>query len=87
MGPFCSPLTGSQSERRIRFNLLAHGFSHFSAISRFYFEGNRLATRTFRKKKQQQSRVFFDVIIDVYTHVDNTERATARETNFVGRKT
>ena len=28
MGPFCSPLTGSQSERRNRFNLLAHGFSH-----------------------------------------------------------
>ena len=28
MGPFCSPLTGSQSERRIRFNLLAHGFSN-----------------------------------------------------------
>ena len=55
--------------------------------SRFHLEGNRLATRTFRKKKQQQSRVFFDVIIDVYTHVDDRERARARETNFVGRKT
>ena len=30
MGPFCSPLTGSQSERRIRLNLLAHGFSHMT---------------------------------------------------------
>ena len=30
-----------------------------------------MAARTFRKKKQQQSRVFFDVIFDVYTHVDN----------------
>ena len=43
-----------------------------------------MAARTFRKKKQQ-SRVFFDVIFDVYTHVDNRERA--RETKFVGRKT
>ena len=34
-----------------------------------------MAARTFRKKKQQQSRVFFDVIFDVYTHVDNRERA------------
>ena len=31
-----------------------------------------MAARTFRKKKQQ-SRVFFDVIFDVYTHVDNRE--------------
>ena len=28
----------------------------------------------FSKKKQQQSRVFFDVIFHVYTHVDNRER-------------
>ena len=50
-----------------------------------------MAARTFRKKKQQQSRVFFDVIFYVYTHVDNRERARAsdwkQETNFVGRKT
>ena len=32
-----------------------------------------MAARTFRKKKQQQSRVFFNVIFDVYTHVDNKE--------------
>ena len=32
-----------------------------------------MAARTFRKKKQQQSRVFFNVIFDVYTHVDNRE--------------
>ena len=44
-----------------------------------------MAARTFREKKNQQSRVFFDVIFDVYIHVDNRERA--RETNFVGRKT
>ena len=30
-----------------------------------------MAARTFRKKKQQWGRVFFDVIFDVYTHVDN----------------
>ena len=42
---------------------------------RFYLERNRLAARTLRKKKQQQSRVFFDVIFDVYTHLDNRERA------------
>ena len=36
-----------------------------------------MAARTFRKKKQQQSRVFFDVIFDVYIHVDNRERARA----------
>ena len=35
-----------------------------------------------RKKKR---RVFFNVIFDVYTHVDNRERA--KETNFAGRKT
>ena len=34
-----------------------------------------MAARTFRKEKQRQSRVFFDVIFDVYTHVDNRERA------------
>ena len=39
MGPFCSPLTGSQSERRIRFNLLAHGFSHMTnAIQGFIWK-------------------------------------------------
>ena len=38
-----------------------------------------MAARTFRKKKQQQSRVFFDVIFDVYTHVDNRERARASD--------
>ena len=31
-----------------------------------------MAARTFRKKKQQQSRVFFNFIFDVYTHVDNS---------------
>ena len=38
-----------------------------------------MAARTFRKKKQQQSRVFFDVIFDVYTHVDNRGRARASD--------
>ena len=38
-----------------------------------------MAARTLRKKKQQQSRVFFDVIFDVYTHVDNRERARASD--------
>ena len=32
-----------------------------------------------RKKKQQQSRVFFDVIFDVYTHVDNREGTRASD--------
>ena len=32
-----------------------------------------------RKKKQQESRVFFDVIFDVYIHVDNRERARASD--------
>ena len=36
-----------------------------------------MAAGTFRKKKQQQSRVFFDVIFDVYTHVDNRETGRA----------
>ena len=39
--------------------------------SRFYLQRNRMAARTFRKKKQQLSLVFFDVIFYVYTHVDN----------------
>ena len=47
--------------------------------SRFYLERNRMAALTFRKKKQQQSRVFFDVIFAVYTHVDNRERARASD--------
>ena len=34
-----------------------------------------MAARTFKKKKQQQSRVFLDAIFDVYAHVDNRERA------------
>ena len=38
-----------------------------------------MAAQTFRKKKQQQSRVFFDVIFYVYTHVDNRERARASD--------
>ena len=36
-----------------------------------------MAARTFRKKKQQLSRVFFGVIFYVYTNVDNRERARA----------
>ena len=40
-------------------------------------EGNHMAAQTFRKKKQQQSRVFFGVIFYVYTNVDNRERARA----------
>ena len=35
--------------------------------------------RTFREKKQQQSRVFFDIIFDVYTHVGNRERVRASD--------
>ena len=38
-----------------------------------------MVARTFGKKKQQQSRVFLDVIFDVYTHMDNRERARARD--------
>ena len=44
-----------------------------------------MATRTFKEEKQQ-SRVFFDVTFDVYTHVDIKERARTSETkdtNFV----
>ena len=36
-----------------------------------------MAAQTFRKKKQQQSRVFFDVIFYAYTNVDKRERARA----------
>ena len=46
---------------------------------KFLFGKNRMAARTFRKKKQQQSRVFFDFLFDVYTHVDNRERARASD--------
>ena len=42
-----------------------------------YLEGNHMAAQTFRKKKQQQSRVFFGVIFYVYINVDNRERARA----------
>ena len=33
----------------------------------------------FKKKKQEQSRVFFNLIFDVYTHVDNRERFRASD--------
>ena len=36
-----------------------------------------MAARTFRKKKQQQSRVFLGVIFYFYTDLDNRERAGA----------
>ena len=36
-----------------------------------------MAARTFGKKKQKQSRVFFGVIFCVYINVDNRERARA----------
>ena len=42
-----------------------------------------MAARTFRKKKRQQSRVFFDVIFDVYTDVI-TEKELER---VIGKKT
>ena len=38
-----------------------------------------MAAWTLRKKKQQQSRVFFDVIFYVYSHVDDRERARASD--------
>ena len=36
------------------------------------------AARAFREKKEQQSRVFFDVIFNVYSHVDNREKELER---------
>ena len=36
-----------------------------------------MAARTFKKKQQQQSGVFFGVIFYVYTNVDIRERARA----------
>ena len=42
--------------------------------------GKSMAARTFRGKKQQQSRVFFDVFFDVYTNVEKEkERKTEKE--------
>ena len=38
-----------------------------------------LARRTFREKIQQQSRVFFRLSFNVYTDVDNRERARAKQ--------
>ena len=44
-----------------------------------------MATRTLRKKKQLQGRVvFFDLIFNVYSDVDNRERA--RESNKKNRE-
>ena len=40
---------------------------------------NCAATRTFREKKQQQSRVFLRLSFNVYTDIDNRERARARD--------
>ena len=39
-----------------------------------------MAALTFREKKQQQQgRVFFDVILDVYTRVDNRQSTRASD--------
>ena len=89
MGPFF-PLTGQPIRTQDSLQLACswiQPIAYNKCNLRFYLEGNRLPARTFRKKKQEQSRVFFDVIFDVYTHVDNRERARARETKFAGRKT
>ena len=40
-----------------------------NATQGLFLEGNYMAARTFRKKKQQQSRVFLGVIFYVYTNV------------------
>ena len=41
--------------------------------------GGPPARRTFREKRQQQSRVFFRLSFNVYTDVDNRERARAKQ--------
>ena len=51
--------------------------AHKNLNSSLSFGQAALVTRTFRKKKQQQSHVFFGVIFYVYTNVDNRERARA----------
>ena len=38
-----------------------------------------MAAQTFREKKQQQNRVFFKVIFDVYTHAITEKRAIASD--------
>ena len=45
----------------------------------FVFVMNRMATWTYRKKKQQQGESFFRLNFDVYTDMDNRERASARK--------
>ena len=46
-----------------------------------------MAARTFREKKQQQSRVFFYVIFDDYTHVEKEkDRKTEKELERVIQK-
>ena len=56
-----------------------HNATRLFWVCGFVLAENRIASRTFREKKQQQqqSRVFFHVIFDTYTHVDNRERAGA----------
>ena len=44
-----------------------------------FLAGNSLAARSFREKKKQQIRVFFDVIFYVYPYVDSRERARASD--------
>ena len=50
-----------------------------------------MAARTFRKKKQQQSRIFFGVIfLSTLTWITKKELEQVieiKETNFVGRRT
>ena len=54
-------------------------YGNLNATQGFIWKKNRMTARTFKKKKQQQSRLFFDVIFDVSTHVNNRERARASD--------
>ena len=45
-----------------------------------------MAAQTFREKKQQQSRVFFNVIFNVYTHADNWTEKRARASDWKQRR-
>ena len=78
MGPFCSPLTGSQSERRIRFNLLARGFSHMINATQGFIWKEIAWPPGLLERKNNNKVVSFSTLLMMFTVTWITEKERGR---------
>ena len=78
MGPFCSPLTGSQSERRIRFNLLARGFSHMINATEGFICKEIAWPSGLLERKHNNIVVSFSTVLMIFTLTWITEKELER---------